>query len=409
VCTWLGLARATRESRYVDLALRLIDAVHVVLGKHRPDDARRGWLSGLGDAQARQHPTLGGLRIGKPLPEANPYDLIDTDGEMDRDGQYFHYLTKWMHALDQATRLTGDWRFNTWARELAVRAFDSFSYVQNDTGLRRLYWKMSIDLTRAAVPTPGQHDPLDGYVTYVQLRATTEFAPAEVHQPAVGGQADGLVAAIEVSHLYTADPLGLGGLLIDAARIEQLTEAGAFRNETLAAFVLAAAASGLKDYERAGGRWRPAELRLPFRELGLAVGLHGLELIAATAASPRLQALTRMLERYAPDGSRNRGFLARANQSRGCDVDRASRHQRRNARCGPCARGPDRITAAAAPAPRPTQRSEWLARVATRSSTISMRPRTPLSSGVVSSRGERIARHRGLAPAPFMTQVLHQP
>jgi hypothetical protein len=300
VCTWLGLARATRESRYVDLALRLIDAVHVVLGKHRPDDARRGWLSGLGDAQARQHPTLGGLRIGKPLPEANPYDLIDTDGEMDRDGQYFHYLTKWMHALDQATRLTGDWRFNTWARELAVRAFDSFSYMQNDTGLRRLYWKMSIDLTRAAVPTPGQHDPLDGYVTYVQLQATTEFAPAEVHQPAVGGHADGLVAAIEVSHLHTADPLGLGGLLIDAARIEQLTEAGAFRNETLAAFVLAAAASGLKDYERGGGRRRPAELRLPFRELGLAVGLHGLELIAATAASPRLQALTRMLERYAP-------------------------------------------------------------------------------------------------------------
>ena len=28
VCTWLGLARATHERRYVDLALRLVDAVH---------------------------------------------------------------------------------------------------------------------------------------------------------------------------------------------------------------------------------------------------------------------------------------------------------------------------------------------------------------------------------------------
>jgi hypothetical protein len=300
VCTWLGLARATHEPRYVDLALRLIHAVHTTLGRHRSDDTRRGWLSGLGDTQARQHPTLGGLRIGKPLPEANPYDLIDPEGELNRDGQYFHYLTKWMHALDQAARATGDWRFNIWARELAVRAFDSFSYIESDTGLRRLFWKMSIDLTRAAVPSPGQHDPLDGYVTYIQLQATATFAPADLRRPDVGEHASGLLAAIEVSHLHTDDPLGLGGLLFDAARIEQLTEVGAFRDESLAAFVLAAAASGLANYERNGGPRQPPELRLPFRELGLAVGLHGLELIAATAASRRLQAMTRMLERYAP-------------------------------------------------------------------------------------------------------------
>jgi hypothetical protein len=300
VCTWLGIARTTHEPRYVDLALRLIRAVHTTLGHHRPDDTRRGWLSGLGDTKARQHPTLGGLRIGKPLPEANPYDLIDTEGELNRDGQYFHYLTKWMHALDQATRATGDWRFNIWARELAVRAFDSFSYVENDTGLRRLYWKMSIDLTRAAVPSPGQHDPLDGYVTYMQLQATTTFAAADTRLPDVGDHANSLLAAIDVSHLHTADPLGLGGLLFDAARIEQLTEGGAFRDESLAAFVLATAASGLANYKRNGRPRQPPELRLPFRELGLAVGLHGLELVAGTAASRRLQAMTRMLERDAP-------------------------------------------------------------------------------------------------------------
>ena len=255
---------------------------------------------GLSDAEARRHPTTGGLRIGKPLPESNPYELVDTAGEMERDGQYFHYLTKWMHALDQATRITGDWRYNTWARELAARAFDSFSYVASETGLRRLYWKMSVDLTRAAVPMPGQHDPLDGYVTYMQLDATAEFAPPEAHQPSVAPQADGLAAAIDVSQLHTADPLGLGGLLIDAARIEQLTQSGAFRDENLAAFVLSATASGLNDYERDGGPRRPIALRLPFRELGLAIGLHGLELVAEQAASRRLKTMAALLERYAP-------------------------------------------------------------------------------------------------------------
>ena len=33
VCTWLGLARATHERRYVDLALRLVDAVHELSGR----------------------------------------------------------------------------------------------------------------------------------------------------------------------------------------------------------------------------------------------------------------------------------------------------------------------------------------------------------------------------------------
>jgi hypothetical protein len=300
VCTWLGLARATGEARYTQLALRLIDAVHETLGRHRPDDTRQGWLSGLADEQARLHPTAGGLRIGKPLPESSPYEVVDAHDEMDRDGQYFHYLTKWMRALDLATRVTGDWRFNIWARELAARAFDSFSYIEEGTGLRRLYWKMSIDLTRAAVPAPGQHDPLDGYVTYIELQATADLGPADARQPSIRAHADDLAEAIDVSALHTADPLGLGGLLIDAARIEQLTEAGAFRNETLAAFVVAAAASGLAEYERNGGPRQPIEVRLPFRELGLAVGLHGLELVAARAASPRLQATTRMLERYTP-------------------------------------------------------------------------------------------------------------
>ena len=44
------------------------------------------------------------------------------------------------------------------------------------------YWKMSIDLTRALVPSMGQHDPLDGYISNLQLRATAATLP----QPATG-------------------------------------------------------------------------------------------------------------------------------------------------------------------------------------------------------------------------------
>ena len=47
VCNYLGLARATREHHYTTLALRLVDQVHHTLGRHRDDDPRTGWLSGL--------------------------------------------------------------------------------------------------------------------------------------------------------------------------------------------------------------------------------------------------------------------------------------------------------------------------------------------------------------------------
>lgn len=106
VCNFLGLGQTEQ-------ALTLIDRVHHMLGRHRSDDTRRGWISGLPDAEGEAHPTIGGLRIGKPLPE-------DADDEWERDGQYFHYLTKWMHALDQAARATGNTQLRTWARELGL-------------------------------------------------------------------------------------------------------------------------------------------------------------------------------------------------------------------------------------------------------------------------------------------------
>ena len=48
--------------------------------------------------------------------------------EWDRDGQYYHYLTKWMHALNRVGRVTGDPTYTRWAMELAKTAHARFTY-----------------------------------------------------------------------------------------------------------------------------------------------------------------------------------------------------------------------------------------------------------------------------------------
>lgn len=69
---FLELGRITGKHNYLDLARRLIDAVHYTLGRHRGDDARSGWISGLKEDEGKKHPAAGGLRIGKKLNERRP-------------------------------------------------------------------------------------------------------------------------------------------------------------------------------------------------------------------------------------------------------------------------------------------------------------------------------------------------
>ena len=49
VCNFLQLYRYTGKDMYCQQALDLVDQVHEVLGQHRDDDPRTGWISGLGD------------------------------------------------------------------------------------------------------------------------------------------------------------------------------------------------------------------------------------------------------------------------------------------------------------------------------------------------------------------------
>lgn len=127
-----------------------------VLGRHRYDDPRSGWIGGLPEEVGARHPTAGGLRIGQPLPERKPDEPLDPRREWDRDGQYTHCLTRWMHALNRTWKVTGDADCHRWAAELAEAAHRGFLTSVGDG--KRLYWKVGIDLSRPLVPSWGQHE-----------------------------------------------------------------------------------------------------------------------------------------------------------------------------------------------------------------------------------------------------------
>ena len=307
VCNLLALAGPTGDERYTGLALRLVDRVHGVLGRHRPDDSRAGWISGLSEREGELHPTRGGLRIGKRLPERRRDEPFDERLEWERDGQYFHYLTKWMHALDQVARATRDPRFNTWARELAEVAHTSFSYRPRAAARPRMVWKMSTDLSRPLVSSMGQHDPLDGFITCIQLEATASQLSASAVGPSLKRAEAEFAAMFETSDLRTSDPLGLGGLLSDACRLAQLVEREACPRTDLPERLLAAALDGLRHYARLGDTRQPASRRLGFRELGLAIGISSLERLERTERA-ELRALLAALAPYSELGSEIQSF-----------------------------------------------------------------------------------------------------
>jgi hypothetical protein len=277
VCNYLEFFQKTHNETYRELALRLVDQVHHTLGRHRDDDSRTGWISALSLQEGELHPTSGGLRIGKSLPEREIFEPYNEQREWDRDGQYYHYLTKWMHALNRVSRVTGNPDYVTWAIELAHTAHTGFTYLPPTGGRKKMYWKMSIDLTRPLVPSMGQHDPLDGLVTYneLQLTATRDFGQS-VHPVLVQEIAD-MTDICRGMHLATDDPLGIGGLLSDATRITRLTIQGGPVLGGLLETLFDSALVGLDSLTESGSLEHPARYRLAFRELGLSIGLSGVE------------------------------------------------------------------------------------------------------------------------------------
>ena len=239
VCNFLGLFLTTGEKKFKDLALQLVDQVHKTLGQHREDDDRVGWLG------SKDHPTMNGLRIGKPLPERKPNEPFEPNLEWERDGQYFHYLTKWMHTLYRVYQIVKEEKFLTWATDLAQA---STRFISNN----RMFWKMNIALTNPLVPSMGQHDPIDGYITFKVLQTVSDVD--------LGGALKKLEKMIHQMNLVTNDPLGIGGLLFDAYRLDQMGIDSEKKMRLITATLI-----GLEHVRLSHS--------LAFRELGLSIGL----------------------------------------------------------------------------------------------------------------------------------------
>ena len=271
VCTLLELWKVTGETRFRELALSLVERVHTTLGRHREDDGERrtGWISGLGEEEGGRHPTRGGLRIGKKLPERLPDVPLDEEEEWDRDGQYFHYLTKWMLALARVSAATGDSQYVSLAGEMAEGVHSGFTYSRGSS--KRMYWKTSIDLSRPLVLSMGHHDPLDGFLTYYELRTTLP------QNSGLDNAISDLQGIMQGQDFTTTDMLGLGGLMCDSYRAYNLYSKT--KNTEILKLLEELLHCSLNGLKRLNQRKLdlPADYRLAFREFGLSIGLQAVE------------------------------------------------------------------------------------------------------------------------------------
>lgn len=192
-----------REGRR-DLAVRLANETIDVLGK----TVNRVPLS------SSEKPTANGLRIGKPRLQREVNEPYDESDEWDRDGQYFHYCTKFAWALEELSNTAPNEQEKVKYKNLAVEMMRGvctkfINPIGSNSTRFKIYWKMDVELTRPLVPSQGQHDPIDGYITCKSLGITDKFVE-HLYQMTLSRS------------LVSSDLLGIGGLLMDCARVREL-------------------------------------------------------------------------------------------------------------------------------------------------------------------------------------------
>lgn len=267
VQAFFGLHKILGEKKYKDWALKLIGLVHEHLGKHHPQDEREGWISGLIAEKGKFHPTVGGLRIGKKLPERQKDESYNSQLEWERDGQYFHYLTRWITALLQAKAETGESKYATWAAELMLAAG---KFIYQVGAAPSMYWKMDTELSRPLVASTGAHDPLEGLICVKSIQATLPENMKDLDD--LGNQ---FQVMCEHKEWATSDSLGIGGLLINTSRSALLaTEPVSLPVSVKPEKLLDESITSFRMFSETYNKNESAKRRLAFRECGLSLGLH---------------------------------------------------------------------------------------------------------------------------------------
>ncbi|KAL4871522.1 hypothetical protein BDV12DRAFT_194285 [Aspergillus spectabilis] len=193
VLNFLTLYRELNNEVYLILAARLIEEVHNTLGYTRDGTSR---LPGATES----NPLGGGLRIGK----------LD-EGGSDGDGQYHHYLTLWMFALNRMSLASKDSKYNNLAVALA-KAIHPHFFLNRTPGndrIIRMVWKMDVNLSTALVGSEGNLDPIDGFVVFRLLQAAAQqYGEGEILKDEIEDYAR--VMRRKGEHFVTSDPLDLG-------------------------------------------------------------------------------------------------------------------------------------------------------------------------------------------------------
>jgi hypothetical protein len=243
VVNFLTLYNLTHGTRYLTFARNLITTVHRILGYTRDGTSR---LPGATDDE----PLKGGLRIGK-------HDESGPDG----DGQYFHYLTVWMFALNRFTFVTGEKWYNEQAISMAAAILPKFMTNRN-AKRPRMFWKLSTDLSSPLVMSEGNLDPIDGYVTYKLLQAT-HGAESEVLKEEIALLKK--IVDTKVEGYDSTDTLDLGMTLWTAHWLVP--------EEDWAVQLTCRALACLKRLIESRHFEQPTKRRLAFREFGTALGV----------------------------------------------------------------------------------------------------------------------------------------
>ncbi len=186
--------------------------------------------------------------------------------------------------------------YHRWAIELAKSAHAAFVYRSSD-GEKRMYWKMRIDLSAPLVPAMGLHDPLDGYVTYLELQTVAADAQRELGAAGLESEIEDTAAMCKGKDWTTTDPLGIGGLLTDAYKLVRLGMYSDTGQVPLAEDLLQSSLRGLGPLFGDASWSLSSAYRLAFRELGLAIGLQAAEKLQALVNDQALLRERRSLQK----------------------------------------------------------------------------------------------------------------